>query len=157
LSLRDQVNDAIEKGQAGKFEAMEDLVAEQPRAVRHLLGMTYHPEAAKRNVAARGLALASRYHPDLLQEVVRRLVWAMNDESGTNALTAPEVIQAIAEEEPELLVPVVPDLTRLAADQGLQSGLSAALKTVSERCPGQVGESLSKSLRKRIRRKRKCR
>ena len=157
MRLRDQVRHAIEQGQSGEFEAMEELVAEEPRAVRHLLGMTYHPEAEKRNVAARGLALASRYHPRLLQEVVRRLVWAMNDESGTNALTAPEVIQAIADEEPQLLVPVVPDLTRLAADSGLKNGLVAALKTVSRRCPGQVGASLSKSLRKRIRGKRKTR
>jgi hypothetical protein len=157
VSLRDQVRHAIEQGQSGQLEAMEELVAEEPRAVRHLLGMTYHPESAKRNVAARGLALASRYHPKLVQEVVRRLVWAMNDESGTNALTAPEVIQAIAEEEPKLLVPLVPDLTRLAGDPGLQSGISAALKTVSRRCPGEVGESLSRSLRKRFRGKRKVR
>ena len=155
MSLRDQVKHAIEQGQSNRFEAMEKLVAEEPRAVRHLLGMTYHPELAKRNAAARGLALASRYHPKLVQEVVRRLVWAMNDESGTNALTAPEVIQAIAEEEPQLLVPLVPDLTRLAGDPGLQNGLSAALKTVSQRCPGKVGESLSESLRKRFRGKRK--
>ena len=136
---------------------MEELVAEEPRAVRHLLGLTYHPESTKRNVAAQGLALASRYHPRLVQEVVRRLIWAMNDESGTNALTAPEVIQAIADEKPELLLPVVPDLTRLAGDPGLHEGLSAALRTVSKKCPGQVGESLSRSLRKELKEKRKVR
>jgi hypothetical protein len=129
---------------------MERLVAEEPKAVRHLLGITYHPEPGKRDAAARGLALASRYHPKLVKEVVRRLVWAMNDESGTNALTAPQVIQAIAEEEPQLLLPLVPDLTRLAADPGLREGLSAALRTVSQKCPGQVGERLSNSLRKRL-------
>jgi hypothetical protein len=150
VSLRDQLKHAIEEGQSGEFAAMESLVAAEPRAIRHLLGMTYHPEPAKRDAAARGLALASRYHPKLVQEVVRRLVWAMNDESGTNALTAPRVIQAIAEEEPQLLLPLVPDLTRLAADPGLTDGLSTALKTVSQRCPGQVGERLSRSLRKRL-------
>lgn len=155
MSLRDEVKHAIEEGETGRFRAMEELVAEEPRAVRHLLGMTYHPESAKRNAAARGLALASRYHPKLVQEVVRRLVWAMNDESGTNALTAPEVIRAVAQEEPHLLLPVVPDLIRLAADPGLHDGLSAALRSVSESCPGKVGESLSKSLQKRFKARRK--
>lgn len=157
MRLRSQVRHAIEQGQLGQFQEMEELVAQDPRAVRHLLSMTYHPESQTRNVAARGLALASRYHPKLVQEVVRRLVWAMNDESGTNALTAPEVIQAIAEEKPQLLIPLVPDLTRLAADPGLYDGLSAALRTVSERCPGQVGESLSRSLRAQLKRKRRIR
>jgi len=157
VNLRDQVRHAIEQGQSGQFKAMEKLVAEEPRAVRHLLGMTYHPDSDKRNVASRGLALASRHHPKLVQEVVRRLIWAMNDESGTNALTAPEVIQAIAEEQPQLLVPLVPDLTRLAGDPGLQNGLATALKIVSQRCPGKVGESLGKSLRKRFRDGRRVR
>jgi hypothetical protein len=79
----------------------------------------------------------------------------MNDESGTNALTAPEVIQAIAAEEPELLLPLVPDLTRLTADPGLREGLAKALKTVAEKCPGEVGARLSASLRKRFRKRRK--
>lgn len=155
LSLRKLVNTAIEHGQTGDFVIMEQMVAEEPRAIRHLLGLTYHPEPRTRETAAKGLALASRYHPKLVQEVMKRLVWAMNDESGTNALTAPEVIQAIAEEEPALLIPLVPDLTRLAADPGLRDGLSAALKTVSLHCPGKVGESLSKSLRKQVRGKRR--
>lgn len=157
VSLRDRVRQAIERAQYGEFSDMEKLVAEEPKTVRHLLGITYHPDSAKRDAAARGLALASRYHPKLVQEVVRRLVWAMNDESGTNALTAPQVIQAIAEEEPQLLVPLVPDLTRLAADPGLKEGLSAALKTVSRRCPGQVGERLSSSLQKRFKGNKKLR
>jgi hypothetical protein len=153
--LRNQVKLAIAQGQAGQFSLIQKLVAEEPRAVRHLLGLTYHPDSKKREVATKGLVLASRYHPKLVQEVLRRLIWAMNDESGTNALTAPEVIQAIAAEEPELLLPLVPDLTRLTADPGLREGLTKALKTVAEKCPGEVGARLSASLRKRFRKRRK--
>jgi hypothetical protein len=108
--------------------------------------MSYHTNPEIRKTAVRGVALAARYHPELVQNVVRRLVWAMNDESATNALTAPEVLLAIAGERPELLLPVVPDLTRLAGDPGLQDGLAKTLKTVARRCPGKVGASLSRSL-----------
>ena len=157
MSLRSQVKLAIEQGQTGELTMIEELVAEEPRAVRHLLGLTYHPDSKKREVATRGLVLASKYHPKLVQEVLRRLIWAMNDESGTNALTAPEVIQAIAEEEPGLLLPLVPDLTRLTADPGLRDGLANALKTVAEKCPGEVGPRLSASIRKRFKKRRKRR
>jgi hypothetical protein len=70
----------------------------------------------------------------------------MNDESATNALTAPEVLFAVANEKPEMLLPMVPDMTRLAADPGLQEGLAKTLQTIANRCPGKVGASLSRSL-----------
>jgi hypothetical protein len=81
----------------------------------------------------------------MVQNIIRRLVWAMNDESGTNAATAPEVLQAIADEMPELLLPVLPDLVRLSADPGLREGLAAALRTVSRRCPGEIGRQLAET------------
>jgi hypothetical protein len=108
--------------------------------------MSYHADPEIRKTAIRGVALAARHHPKLVQDIVRRLVWAMNDESATNALTAPQVLQALADEKPELLLPVVPDLTRLAADPGLQEGLAKTLKILSNRCPGKVGASFTKSL-----------
>jgi hypothetical protein len=134
---------------------MEELVNSEPRVVRHLLGHTYHPDPVVRKVASCGLALAARHHPELIQEVARRLVWAMNDESGANALTAPEVLKTIAEERPEILLPLVPDLTRLTADPGLKEGLIATLKIISEGCPGEVGQSLAQSLNKRFRSREK--
>lgn len=144
MSLRSRVHEAIRQG-LGNGE-IENLVAEEPRAVRYFLGMSYHSDPDVRKKAVKGVAMAARHHPELVQKVVRQLVWAMNDESATNALTAPEVLQAVADERPELLLPMVPDMTRLAADPGLHQGLAETLKTVARRCPGKVGESLSRSL-----------
>ncbi len=144
MSLRSRVHEVIHRG-SGNGD-IEELVANEPRAVRYFVGMSYHSDPDVRKKAARGVAIAARHHPELVRNIVRRLVWAMNDESGTNALTAPEVLQAIADERPELLLPMVPDLTRLAADPGLHEGLAKTLKTVVRRCPGKVGKSLSRSL-----------
>ena len=67
----------------------------------------------------------------------------MNEKSGTNARTAPEVLQAIANERPDLLLPVVPELIGLAgADPGLREGLASTLRTVARGCPGQVAQNL---------------
>jgi hypothetical protein len=125
---------------------LEELVETEPRAIRYLLGMSYHSDPEIRKTAARGIALAARHHPKLVESVVRRLIWAMNDEAATNALTAPEVLFAVANEKPEVLLPMVPDMTRLAADPGLHAGLAKTLQTIATRCPGKVGASLSRSL-----------
>jgi hypothetical protein len=144
VSLRARVHEMVRVGMADG--ELEELVEREPRAVRYLVGMSYHADPEIRKTATRGVALAARHHPKLVQDIVRRLVWAMNDESATNAVTAPEVLQAIADEKPELLLPMVPDLTRLASDPGLQEGLAGTLKTIASRCPGKVGTIFSKSL-----------
>jgi hypothetical protein len=153
LSLRKEVREAVEQARSGDLKALEALIAQEPRVIRHLLSLSYQADRGRRAIGVRGLAIASRHHPKLIQEVVRRLVWAMNDESGTNALTAPEVILALADENPELLLPAVPDLTRLTQDSGLREGLVESLKRIAAACPGEVGNRLAKSLNRRLTRR----
>lgn len=155
MSLREDVKWLVEED---RLAELGELIAEDPRTVRYVLGLTYRPEPELRARAARGMGMAARNHPELVENIVRRLVWAMNDESGTNALTVPDVLQAIADERPDILLPVVPDLTRLVTDEGLKEGLTAVLETVTAGCPGAVGRGIQDSLNKRLRkaaRKRK--
>jgi len=128
VGVRERVAEAV---RLSRFEDLDVVVAADKRAIRHLVALTYRPEPTVRATAARGLALASRHHPKLVQEVARRLVWAMNDESGTHALTAPEVLRAIAEESPELLLPLVPSLLSLTADPGLREALVEVVRIVA--------------------------
>jgi len=147
MSLRVQVLELVEQGE---MEQLNALVAEEPRAIRHLVGCTYQTDEQTRGIACRAIGRAARHHPDLVQQVVRRLVWAMNDESGTHSLTAPEVVKAVAEESPELLLPLVPDLTRLAADEGLHEPLAEVLGMLAEKFPGSVGRGIEGSLNKML-------
>jgi hypothetical protein len=132
----------------GDLTEVERLVAADRRLVRTLLGMTYQADPARCAVAADGLALAARHHPELLTDVLRRLIWAMNDESGTNAMNAPLVIRRIAESEPRLLVGLVPDLLRLTADPVLRDELVAAVRRVAELLPAQAAAALRGGLGK---------
>jgi cobyrinic acid a,c-diamide synthase len=145
--LRRQVEQLVRER---RFDDLDELVAENPRAVRHLLSLTYQLDDETREVAARGIALAIRHHPGLVQNVVRRLIWAMNEESGTNAQTAPTVLQAIAGEDAEFLLPVLPDLIRLAADEGLYRGLAKTLIIIKDSCPGKIGRSLGEALNRKV-------
>jgi hypothetical protein len=146
--LRKRVEDAV---RGASLEVLESLVASESRAVRYLVGITYGSDEAMCQTAARGIALASRYHPDLVQSVIRRLIWGMNDESGTHAVNAPLVLKAISEVRPELLLPMVPDLVRLSTDEGVREGITATLKTVAQAFPGQVGKQLGDELSEKIR------
>lgn len=143
MSFRKDIREAVA---AGEFARLEQLVAADRHTVRHLLGLTYSPQAETARNAARGVAIAARHHPDLVTAAVRRLVWAMNEESGTNALSAPAVIESVAEEKPELLLPMVPDLLRLTGDPGLRAGLRRALRAIARACPGAVGAAMEKDL-----------
>lgn len=143
MGVRERVADAVRQS---RFDDLAAVVAADKRALRHLLALTYRPEPALRAAAARGLALASRHHPKLVQEVARRLVWAMNDESGTHALTAPEVLRAIAEESPELLLPLVPSLLSLTADPGLREALVDVVRIVAKHDPKATVDGMSRAV-----------
>ncbi len=152
MSLRTQVQEAVERR---RLDELETLVAGEPRAVRYLVALSYQPDTTVRETACKGIGLAGRHHPKLVRKVIRRLVWAMNDESGTNAVTAPAVLKAIANEQPELLLPMVPDLIRLSTDQGLNEDLVETLRTIADRCPGEIGPMIGQSLRDQLRPRKK--
>ncbi len=152
-ALRDRIRRAVRDG---RLQEIERLVADDSRSLRHLVAMTHQPDEEVRKVACLGVGLAARYHPELVRETVQRLVWAMDTGSGGNALTAPEVLQAIARQRPELLLPVVPDLVRLSGDDGLHDGIADALCIVVHNCPGKVGNIMSKRLAERIERGECC-
>ena len=145
MSAQALLREAVSRGDLAEVER---LVAADRRMVRALLGLTYQADTAIRDTAAAGLALAARHHPELVTEVLRRLVWAMNDESGTYALHAPAVIRRIAESEPHLLVGLVPDLLRLTADPGLRDELVEAVRRVAELLPAQAAQALRGGLAK---------
>ncbi len=128
MSARAAVMDAVRQG---RLDDLPALAAADSRALRHLLALTYRPEPEIRAAAGRAIAAASRHHPKLVQEMARRLVWAMNDDSGTQALTAPDVLRAIAEENPELLLPLLSELLRLTADPGLHDALVGVARLVA--------------------------
>jgi hypothetical protein len=136
----------VEAVRQRRFDDLESLVEGDSRSVRYLVGLTYQVDPDVRDSAAHGLALASRHHPELVREVVRRLVWAMNDESGTYAASAPDVLRRIAEISPESLLPSLPDLLRLSADEGLHDRLVELCRLVAARFPGEAARSVQASL-----------
>ncbi len=143
MSARGAIVEAV---QEHRLDDVAELVKSDPRTVRQLVALTYRPEPDVRATAARGLALAGHHHPRLVQEVARRLVWAMNEESGTHAVTAPEVLRAVAEETPELLRPLVPNLLRLTRDARLRDALVEVVRTVARHDPKAAVNGMARAI-----------
>ena len=125
MGLKEQLWTVLErKDRSG----LRELVASNPRAIRHLLGWCYLRQRWIRAESIHGLVIAAEYHPRLVRRVIERLVWAMNEESGTNACFVPDVLLEIARLRPELVEPVIPELNRAAAeDQTIGKRAAAVL------------------------------
>ena len=91
MALREEVLAAIDRNDEAE---LDELIAARPRALRFLMGLSYQDDEELRRRAGRAIAIGARHHPRLVQNLARRLVWAMNDESGTNALTAPADLES---------------------------------------------------------------
>lgn len=146
-NLREQMRDAVQKGDV---DEVERLTAKSPRALRYLVGLMYQPDENIRKMGAEGIARAARHQPDMVKKIIQRVVWAMNVESNTYAPQAPDVLLAVADENPDLLLPVAGDLIRLSADTSLNQGVCDTLRRIAERCPGKLGRELTRSLNEHL-------
>ena len=135
---------------------LEQLIKEDSRSIRHLIGMSYQLDQTIQETVAKGVQFATKHHPSQIGSVIKRLLWAMDELSGTNAQSAPGLLQAIAKQDPELLLPYVPELVRLSKDEALHDGIADALCIVVHKCPGQVGARMSRRLQERIERGECC-
>jgi len=151
--LRSEIRQAVS---SGDIQRVEELVAMDSRSVRHLMGMTHVVDDAQRAMACDGIAIAADYYPELMESVINRLLSSMSDESGSNGLTAPQVLKAIARRRPQLLLPVVPKLVKLAADDNLHDGIADAICVVVHSLPGKVGRIMGDRLQKRVDEGRCC-
>jgi HEAT repeat protein len=121
--------------QQGRENALAELTVANPRALRPLVGRLWDPDGEIRHLAARAVGRAAAAHPDRGVEVIRRLMWALNDESATNGIHAIPALGEIGRRAPEMLAPYVPALVSMTGDASLRLALLEALGAVAESAP----------------------
>jgi hypothetical protein len=124
----------------GDRQGLEQLVALEPRAVRHLQGRLWDSDPGVRKHAAEALGAAAAAHPKLGRELLRRALWALNDESATNGADTLPVIGEIGCRAPDLVAPFVGPMTSYVWDDSLRPGILRALCRIAEVAPGLVAE-----------------
>lgn len=119
----------------GDSEGLERMVTETPTAVRFLQGRLWDADPEIRCRAAIALGAAAAAHPDLGRELLRRALWAINDESATNGAPVLPAVGEIGRRSPELVAPFVGPLTSYLWDEGLRPGILDALHRIAEVAP----------------------
>lgn len=128
----------------GRESELAELVASQPRAIRPLTGRLWDVDPAVRRRAARALALAAADDEALGRELIRRLLWGLNDESGTNGVYAIPALAEMARRTPGAVAPYAGTLAALLVDEGLRPALLEFFLELAERSPGAVSPHQSK-------------
>jgi len=135
-----------------ELEELEALLVQQPGVWRRLWRFLYHGDEAVRQRAAGAFGLAVALHsegrPELAREVLRRLFWAMNEESGSVCWGAPEAVGEVLRHRPELCDDFVPLLVSLLSDPALRRGVLRALARLGPECAaaGEAREALRSCL-----------
>jgi len=124
----------------GDLESLERTVVENPPAARFLQGRLWDMDPEIRNNAATALGAAAAAHPELGREVLRRALWALNDESATNGGPMLPAIGEIGRRAPEVVAPFIGPMTAYLWDDGLRLGILRALCRISEVAPELVDE-----------------
>jgi len=122
----------------GDSASLERLVADRAAAVRHLQGRLWDPDERIRQRAAVALAAAAEARPEHGRDLLRRLLWALNDESATNGRYAVSALAEIGVRCPDLIGPFVGSMVRLLEDDGLKPLLLQALSRIGRATPAAV-------------------
>ena len=132
MRLKDVVMEMLRRGDR---QGLEDLVVQQPRSIRYLQGRLWDPELRVRQNAAEALGVAAAERPELGRELLRRALWALNDESAMNGAYTLPLIGEIGFRAPELVDPFVGPMTSYLWDDGLRPGILKALCRIAEAAP----------------------
>lgn len=128
----------------GREEAVSELAVADPRALRYLMGRLWDPDPEIRRCAAGAIGRSAAAEPARGLETIRRLMWALNDESATNGVYGIAALGEIGHRCPGMLAPFVPALVSMARDGGLRLELLKALGRVAEADPRLVGPELGR-------------
>jgi hypothetical protein len=132
MRLKEEVMELLRHGDS---DGLERMVVETPAAVRFLQGRLWDEDPEIRCLAAVALGAAAEAHPDLGRELLRRAMWALNDESETNGGPMLPAIGEIGRRAPDLAAPFVGPMTAYLWDEGLRPGILAALCRIAETAP----------------------
>jgi hypothetical protein len=124
--------------QTGADARLAELVRSSPRTVRHLVARLWDSDEVVGARAARALGDAALAHPALVREVIRRLMWALNDESGTRGGPGLIGLGEIGRRSPDLIAPYVAALVACKDDRGLLAELLGAFGAIAASAPDLV-------------------
>ena len=126
------------------WESITTMAQADKKVVRTLLKLLYYPDdyihwLAAEAIGKYGASLALT-DPEKTRELVRRLLWNLNEECGASPWGSVEAIAAITAERPDLFANYVSILFPFHEDESLLPGVIWVQAQVGRRDPGAVAE-----------------
>lgn len=128
----------------GGEEAAAELAIAEPRALAPLVARLWDPAPEIRRGAAGAIGRSAAAHPARGLEVVRRLMWALNDESATNGAYGIPALGEIGHRCPEMMTTFVPSLALMSRDDGIRLELLKAFGRIAESDPRLIRRQLDR-------------
>ena len=135
MGLKGRVMELLRVGDEQNLGA---LAAHEPRATRFLLGRVWDSDEVLRGRAARALGVVAAARPEMGADLIRRLMWALNDESATNGFYGIPAVAEIGFNDAELVAPFIAPRASLSWDDGLRREIIRALTRIAEAAPEAV-------------------
>jgi hypothetical protein len=126
----------------GRFDEIAEMATRRKRVLGSLVSLTYAADARISWRAAEALGVAASRiaegDPDHVRELLRRLMWLVNDESGGICLRAPEAMAEILRRQPTLYADYIPIVTLLLinlAEEDLERFRAGILRAIGRLGP----------------------
>lgn len=142
--MRVKIRELVDENRIGEAAA---LVAADRAAVKGLFGLLFEKYGARRwraiEVLGRAVGRMEDEEPEKGRDVIRRLFWSLNDESGGIGWSAPEAIGEIVAERPDLFKDYILNLYYGSLDEPpLRRGILWAIGRVGRANPELVAETV---------------
>ncbi len=142
MSLRKTVIDLVDNS---SIDGVVELARTEPGTVNYLISLLYEREGDRRWRAAEALgriaAERAAEDPEDIREMLRRLFWMMNHESGNIAWSVPEAVAEIIRRCPDLYGDFAANLVyNHLDDEPLRRGVLWAIGRIAEEHPELVAD-----------------
>jgi HEAT repeat protein len=136
--MKQRVRDLL---QASDYAALRSLAVEDRRAVTALNRLLFDGDELTRWRAVRGLGEVAQEDPYLLDKVISRLFYTMNDDSGSIGWMAPQALGAILVGDPDLVEDYFSIVITSMENEVFRPGAVWAVGLVAEYRPDLVEEA----------------
>jgi len=134
--------------ESNDLDAVAAAIRRRGGALSVLVRASYDKEtlAGRRAIRAMGLIAREpvRTDPAFLRDAVRKLLWSLNDESGSIGWSAPELLGEIVSADPEQFPDIIPLITAAydAEEETFRPGVLYALARIADVSPGRILDHL---------------
>jgi len=130
----------------GQTDGLADLVALRKGSLRYLYRLLYHPEELTRWRAIEAMGLVAQRlageDPEAVRNLIRNLLWTINEESGGIGWSAPHCIGEIVHRLPDMFGEFASIIISFADEQMLRRGVLWAAGRIAQARPGLVREEV---------------